>query len=974
MTITPTYNGIFSVLIFGLIVVLPINNIDANDSLSNKVLDQHFQTASTYFNNKEYRKAYQEGEKVLKLILKNKNASEERSIELHNFLGDCALENSLFQLALEHYQKAVSITEINKLKYDTLAADAYNKLGHYYQETKSYQKALNFFNKALDIRIVKLGKWHLKTADTYDNLGINFNFSGDLDKALDFHTQALLIRKKQLGPQNKFLAQSFNNIALCYNDQGLYEKAINYFNRAINIYQSNNDLYGRELGDVYLNIANAYGLSNDFKKAINLQYKALDIGLRIYGKNHLFVADVYNNLGNAYDQLDYISKAENYFSRSLFIRHLHFGDIHPDVAAVHYNMALSFFWNKKFANALESFNLCLISLNYKLDQSNEFSTVNDLPLLFSAIQMMAEVYKAKYTQNTKLEVLIQAFRLYEISDRLLDYLIKQYDTKGSKLQLAELGQLLYDNAIEVALLLKELTNNENYIKQAFLFSEKSKSILLREGMRISKAKKFSGVPDSIIQQLEAIDEEIASLEKLKFLLLEKNAESNLPKIDSAEVLLFNQKQQKSILTQKIEKEYPRFYNLKYATSTVSIQWLQKYFLQKDQTIVEYFLGTNYIRVFIINKDKIDVISLNRTENFNRSLDTFNQTVTNFIYTPQKKLEHNLNQYIFSAVQLYKTLVKPIDSLLQNRIIIIPHGKIAKISFEALLKSIPTSLKAFRQYPFLLNDKAISYNYSSGLLKEMFTNPISENLKNYLGIAPVFTEHNSEGLDSLTYNEKEIRDVQNKIGGMILVGKKADKNQFIRMHDQFKILHLATHAKVNDQSEDFSYLAFSETGPSANKASLLYTKEIYTLNTKASLVVLSACETGTGQIKIGEGVMSISRAFSYAGSKSLLSSKWLVDDKATQQLINAFFTFLKEGYPKDLALQKAKHNFIERNPQLNAHPFYWASFNLIGNTNPIGLKNKNKNWWVIPSLLMASMILLWLRKRTRQKIDKAIFYD
>ena len=110
--------------------------------------------------------------------------------------------------------------------------------------------------------------------------------------------------------------------------------------------------------------------------------------------------------------------------------------------------------------------------------------------------------------------------------------------------------------------------------------------------------------------------------------------------------------------------------------------------------------------------------------------------------------------------------------------------------------------------------------------------------------------------------------------------------------------------------------------------LLQTYEIYNMRLNADMVVLSGCNSGLGELKRGEGLMGISRAFLYAGVPSLVVTLWPVEDRSTAVLMDTFYKYLKKGYKKNKALQKAKIDLIT-SKDIMRDPFYWAPFILIG---------------------------------------------
>ncbi|MDO8899257.1 MAG: CHAT domain-containing protein, partial [Bacteroidales bacterium] len=134
---------------------------------------------------------------------------------------------------------------------------------------------------------------------------------------------------------------------------------------------------------------------------------------------------------------------------------------------------------------------------------------------------------------------------------------------------------------------------------------------------------------------------------------------------------------------------------------------------------------------------------------------------------------------------------------------------------------------------------------------------------------------------------------------------------------------------------------------------LDTYELYSLQLDASLVVLSACNTGSGQLRYGEGIMSLTRGFFYAGVPSIVMTSWEINDNSGALLMEYFYKYLKDGMPKDIALQKAKLDYLEQSNQLKSHPFFWAAYMVIGDVTPI----ESGNSWFLPVIIFASFILL-----------------
>ena len=161
--------------------------------------------------------------------------------------------------------------------------------------------------------------------------------------------------------------------------------------------------------------------------------------------------------------------------------------------------------------------------------------------------------------------------------------------------------------------------------------------------------------------------------------------------------------------------------------------------------------------------------------------------------------------------------------------------------------------------------------------------------------------------------------------------------------------------------DYSFLAFYELKDSIENE-WLYNRELYDLELNADMVVLSACETGIGELQQGEGIISLARGFSYAGAKSIITSLWTVDDEEAPILMNSFYQYLDDGLSKDAALRQAKLDYIQNSPK--PHPYFWASFIPIGDMQPISFQKKwTSFFWVGVSCFVFGLVAWKLLRNT-----------
>ena len=134
--------------------------------------------------------------------------------------------------------------------------------------------------------------------------------------------------------------------------------------------------------------------------------------------------------------------------------------------------------------------------------------------------------------------------------------------------------------------------------------------------------------------------------------------------------------------------------------------------------------------------------------------------------------------------------------------------------------------------------------------------------------------------------------------------------------------------------------------------------------KARLIVLTACETGSGQQRRGEGVFSLARGFAEAGIPATVTTLWEIDELATYKLTESFYKYLHSGNPGDVAMQKAKLELLSTNDHEHLLPYYWSPAILIGQTETIVERSFLRNHWryVLVAVVAAMLIILIGRKR------------
>ena len=288
----------------------------------------------------------------------------------------------------------------------------------------------------------------------------------------------------------------------------------------------------------------------------------------------------------------------------------------------------------------------------------------------------------------------------------------------------------------------------------------------------------------------------------------------------------------------------------------------------------------------------------------------------------------------------------------------PDGLFFSVPFEALPGLIGGT--------HLLEKHAISYLLSSrflpGAAREADIVP-GTRLLAFAPFASAGADLQDEGLGTLPQLPASREEISG-LAGDLYYDSTATKERFLEGLNHYPIIHLATHAVADLTDPQSSYIAFYPAeGMRADDN--LFLGELYGLRMDSCrLIIMSACETGKGQLQSEEGVMSFARAFLYAGCPSTVNSLWKADDKSTSDILERFYSYLAKGCSRSEALQKAKLDFIETHP-LYRDPSYWSHLILTGDATPLYKKKQPWSWAVLGILPIAATGFFFLRRRKRK---------
>ena len=936
--------------------------------------------------------------------------SEAELITLDN-QGLLNIRQGSYPQALEVLERALQLCE-SKFQNSPRKISILANLGTVSTILTNYDQSIDFFKRSLAVTSEFYHEESPQIAKAYNNLTFGYGHRGDFDASLRYSQKALQINQVYFGPDHPALVNNYNNIGNCHLMRGDYSSALNYYQKALDITR---EKYGDKhmlVGMYMTNLSRAYAFNKAFQEAVDLSQKsteifmgiwgsqhphiarallrtalnyreledhqaeldyiqkALDVNLEVFGEKNLLTITTYTHLGECYLSLNEMSKSLASFQKALNLskatlpaKNFARGDVHGSLAQYYdaveeYDSALYHLQQAVIAYMLSEFDDDELLINPPLDNN-----ITDGQVV-TAVFNKAKIAQKKYSGSSDIKDLELSFHTYMYADSLLNFLLTSYKDQVSRDLLLEDWLPFYENAIETSMELHEIKGQRRFLDAAFHFSEKGKSLQIVQAIRNTHASKFAGVPDSLMYLESSLKADLAFYEDN---LRSSSDQNDSIKEQAYRQSVFNTKRQYDDLIERLEREFPAYYRLKYQMSAATIDQIQQV-LPTNSVLIEYFAGENSLKAFVITKNSSQFIDIEKPTDYQEQITAFRNSLNNPSLT--------VKQFAEPANKTYKLCVQPVLDHVDidvNQLIIIPDGELVYIPFELLVPEIPESPGSFSQIDFLINHYQVSYQYSATIMLETLTRKSVAKRDELLAFAPSFGDRESSAsraMGDIPFAEQEIQNLALRFNGVNYVGSDASESVFKTEAGGYRILHLATHGIIDDAQPNLSRLLFSATNDTINDGSL-YAYELYDMSLNADLVTLSACNTGAGKFKSGEGAMSLARAFAYAGSPNIVMSLWPAQDKSTAEIMDHFYGYLSQGWAKDKALRQAKLDFLASADKVRANPYFWAGFVLVGNTSP--LKNNRIHPMrliviVITLLLFAALVRLRLQEGSSNSKD------
>lgn len=478
---------------------------------------------------------------------------------------------------------------------------------------------------------------------------------------------------------------------------------------------------------------------------------------------------------------------------------------------------------------------------------------------------------------------------------------------------------VYEAGIKQAMHLYHLSGKNQYARAAWEFSEAAKSAALLTSVNRLDPETTDAVPEAELREERRLRTRLA-------LLSEAHRTGDLSAAEREE-LLVNRLKLDSLI-ERYARAYPKYAALRYDPEIPDLDAVQSA-LPDHGAVIAFLFGDKAVYGMAVLPGEVRIKDLG-------SSDSISLQVEGFVRMLSRRPEASGYTSHAAALQaegsrLFNALSGDLQGheVNEKKVLIIPDGPLHYLPFEALTVSDAQGER------YLVECADLSYAHSYTALT--YVTPPDVNYKgNFLGLAPKFD--GGGGWPELNGAKREINRAAALIAGSVTRDSVINSDWFFDRAGQFRILHFATHAYA-DRSDPLNSALLLDGGAFAGARGVLRARNLYAMNLTADLVVLSACNTGDGPVRKGEGVMSFAHAFAHAGSPAAIVSLWPANDVSVSGLTEKVYSGLASGLSKSAAVSAAKRDYLSSADAYTSHPYFWAGMIFIGNDDPVPFEGR-----------------------------------
>ena len=820
--------------------------------------------------------------------------------------------------------KAIYENEAEGTQYERMGS-LYINIGEAYRNLAMFREAANSLEESA-YQFKQITPDHQALTIVYPQLGYTHNEMGDYETARQFYEEGLKLSLRYYGAANIRTVTNQMLLGKAYKALGRYDDALVVFKEASKILST--DLLGVApdmLAMMVFETGFCYYKGGAIAKGAALLEQGVDMSMGEGVHLSRQTTNLSQILAGMYLDSGIPMSALRYYKRSLEVNAPWSAkDVSTPQTTYHFNRYASYFG-------------------------------------------LAASYEHLYHSEKEQSWLDSAYQMILLADDELTSLRKFPNRFSEQLEVNDRISQALDAGVRICHELFTLTGESRYAEQAFLLLEQSKSNQALFNFK-TRAEAHT-IPDSLLIKERSMNSALSSVETLLY------NESQKEQPDANLLSLY--KERLAGLTnalvahsQYLRQFHAGYYQLRYDVRYVSIDEAKRR-LRPSEMLINYHVEDEAIYAFFLTKDDFSFVKQALTPDILPVIKSFLQGLERPVFG-----EAAVSNYAEQAIQLSRLLL-PANELIPgvNSLVIIPDGLLHQLPFGALLAdSTQVEVnKGFQPLPYLIKEFKIKYATSATMLsRQMERHTRFETSDQVLAFSPSFDEATQlpartidtlrAGLGALVHSKFEVDKIRKHFSTALYSDSLATERNFKALAAGFPVVHIASHGLINEQNGLYSRIVFSPFDTDSISDGFLNTREILGMQIPAKLVVLSACNSGSGQVYSGEGVMSLANGFFYAGAKSLVMTLWTANDQSTAEVVGAFYEALSSGESKSSALKQAKLNYLANANRLSAHPYYWAHLVVNGDDSPI-VKGEFAWYYLVVGMVLFGIIgWAFLRKR------------
>jgi CHAT domain-containing protein/Tfp pilus assembly protein PilF len=808
------------------------------------------------------------------------------------------------------------------------------QLGRIADAQSDYERADTIHRQILAIEQKIFEPNHPHTANTLNYLAVVQHHQENYPQAVEYHRRALAMRESIYGPAHPHVAASLINLGVVHNSLGDQLKAVEYYQKALVIQEKTTGLETFNAAVVHNNIGEIYNGRDEYEKAEPYLEKAVAILEKIYQPDNPRIFDVLTNLALSAVGMKKLERADELFRRILAAREKTYGANHPLTAHANYNLGnLSALRNESDKAGLLYRRALEVRENKYGGESPAVSEVLSALALLEARKGNIETALGLQRRSNEIDERSISLNLTIGSERQkLAYLSSLFDRTNQSISL-QTG-FAPDDPLAIELSLTTVLRQKGRVLDAV--AQNLTELRRRSGQADRELlDRFSKIAQEISELiLGGVGEKPLAEHQAKIKALQEEREKIEDEISRRAAGFFSRSE--PVTLQSVRALIPAdFMLLEFAAYTPEVSLTNRDSASAKQRYVVYLLS---------NEGPVRWKDLGEAAQIDDAIRSFRQALRD----PQRKDVQQL------ARALDAKLMEPVRGLLGDRkkLFVSPDGSLNLIPFEALVDE---------NNRFLVENYSFNYLTSGRDLLRMQTPRINQN--NPVVVAnPTFGAPDAARVASLRTNlrgnkrqsltatrdlsetyfaplgstAEEARSIGLLFPEADVMTERRATETTLKQIKAPRILHIATHgffledrhSKNTGTENPLLRSGLALAGANQRRGSpddgILTALEASGLNLWGTkLVVLSACDTGLGEVRNGEGVYGLRRAFLLGGAESLVMSLWAVSDLVTRELMISYYKNLKQGAGRGAALRQVQLEMMKRpNRQ---HPFYWASF-------------------------------------------------